>query len=700
MRRAWWDRRAFVVCLAVFLALLSASAPAAALPLGAGPDGAPAELATWRREGLTPFTQRGGSRTAVTIDPATGVMWIAEGPRLRAMTWGPNGKPRHLGSTPPLWPAPTRVVASQGRVVAWGPSSPLWIVDGRDPSWPRAVSEIETSRNVRSVAFDETRVIVAIEEDLVLYDIANPSAPSEVARSSLLGHQGRPVKVGLVAVDGARVAVVSFSGELVLFDLDLVATEFVEIARMGVDYFGGITFEGGLIALEGAEGVLLVEVGEESGRLVASGSVRRKDDDSRVVASAMHARMLHIVERNYLSNAGIVRSFDVRRAAAPVGLWEWLPRDASGFGYSVPFAVSSDTLALVSNHDRLHMRRRAEDGRWDAPVSIEPMVHGQGAVVALGPHVLAVDARGGIAVQVEEAMSLRTVGRWPVVTGAEPGAAAALVPRIERLVVDPASSLAIAVATDRSESSFHLLDLSDVRAPRELVRMGASTRYSAAAFVDRLVVLAGNAGLLVNRVEVVHGLILEGVLFVEESAGSSVAAITSIGSTVWMAQAPVGAGTGRLLGIDVALPEEPSLRGRLVLTDAPVDVVASGSLLFVLTSGSPGSLLVVDASDSARPWVRGAIDVGTDPLGGGSLAMTQDGRVVVASPDRGVLVIDVRVPEHPDEVAWLEIPGGAHSVAVLGDRMWIGTQSLGLVGVRPARTFAALLTLPWLGGGR
>jgi hypothetical protein len=141
-------------------------------------------------------------------------------------------------------------------------------------------------------------------------------------------------------------------------------------------------------------------------------------------------------------------------------------------------------------------------------------------------------------------------------------------------------------------------------------------------------------------------------------------------------------------------------------------MVGVGSLLIVLMNvitGSTDFLSVMDASDPFDLRILGELDIGASLPGSGALVRPPGGTMIAFGPgvalahrETGALVVDLRLPERPDEVARLALPGGAGALAAAGERLWVGALATGVYAARwPAGRgdeAAGRVWLPWLGG--
>ena len=160
---------------------------------------------------------------------------------------------------------------------------------------------------------------------------------------------------------------------------------------------------------------------------------------------------------------------------------------------------------------------------------------------------------------------------------------------------------------------------------------------------------------------------------------------------LWLGGSVRTATGGVLIAVDVSDPAAPRMVGR-VDTAEPIFAVASSSThVGILTATPRGTdfFSLLDVADRSRPQVVGTLDIGPTYLDPISLipiplgdVVAHDGTFVVAHPDRGVLRIDARVPEHPTEIASFRLPGQPIRLAQDDGTFWTGGFGGGLTSFR------------------
>ena len=125
---------------------------------------------------------------------------------------------------------------------------------------------------------------------------------------------------------------------------------------------------------------------------------------------------------------------------------------------------------------------------------------------------------------------------------------------------------------------------------------------------------------------------------------------------------------GRFHVVDITHPEGPESVGHCSLTGDPTAVVVHGDYAFVCTVGGPG-IIVIDISNPSNP-----IPVMTGSGTGETWDMAiADNRAYFATVPYGFSAMDITNPTTPLDLMGYgcQIPGGASSVAVAGDRAFV-----------------------------
>lgn len=119
----------------------------------------------------------------------------------------------------------------------------------------------------------------------------------------------------------------------------------------------------------------------------------------------------------------------------------------------------------------------------------------------------------------------------------------------------------------------------------------------------------------------------------------------------------------RLFTIDVSSPAEPRVLGELPLPDiSPFEVVLHGSLALV-AAGRRG-LLIVDLTDPAHPELASTFDSRDQA----SAVAARDGVAFLADGSGGIVAIDILDPRAPKELSRIVTTRPASDIALRGDR--------------------------------
>ena len=93
----------------------------------------------------------------------------------------------------------------------------LWLVDGRDPAWPRALRRLELGGTPLAIAIDGRQAVVATDSELVDLDLSDPTAPAVLGREAIWASRA-PAPVVAAALDGPRAALLLEGGLVLLRD--------------------------------------------------------------------------------------------------------------------------------------------------------------------------------------------------------------------------------------------------------------------------------------------------------------------------------------------------------------------------------------------------------------------------------------------------------------------------------------------------
>jgi hypothetical protein len=144
--------------------------------------GSPAPARAWAGDGLRLVAQEGGSASAVAVDRATGLAWLAVGPRVLALDIA--GEEVRVVGRSEILPGPLAAIAVDGgRVVVQaspraGEPVELWVIDGRDPSWPRRVAALRSGAPPQSpLAVGGSVLAFGVTGELQIVDLRDLARP-------------------------------------------------------------------------------------------------------------------------------------------------------------------------------------------------------------------------------------------------------------------------------------------------------------------------------------------------------------------------------------------------------------------------------------------------------------------------------------------------------------------------------------------
>ena len=681
--------------------------PSAARPVRAsGPVvGAPlaGDMTAWSAGRLRALSQRGGRLGAVAMDPIRPVAWVGVGPRVVALSVPGQGA-RVLGRSPALPGLVTALAAGEGFVLAMVEAAPApataWLVDGRDPAWPRDARPVEGTAPVRHVAASGARGLVATADALLLLDPTDVDAPATAGRLTL-GTAARSLGgVRRVALDD-QLAIVAGERQLAVVDFSTPAAPRIAstIEEPGIEELA--LDEGVLALLDGSRLARLYDLRDpeqpQSRSEVAPGTV------GWTAALALHGNELYTLDRG--------PSLLLRRSAIAPGATATARKSSRHLATTSSSTLSTDAAiglavgeggaALLGGLPELLMltpeQLRLSEGALDDPW--RPIPSG-----ARGLHL----DRGRLLLSTGfgDAWQLDAAGSRP--------AAPPLGWRVPSAQADEELSIRDGMLFDghwwlAARYAVHVVDASDRRAPEPRAYLPLRGVHAFGRVGEYLVAHDSTKAALAFYAPGPEGWRAPvGQLPVPPMIVSD---YWTEDATLWVAGRVPSSASGLLLAVDAGDPRQPQLLSSLALRSELLAVAKLGDHVAVLagTAAVPGTLdelAVIDARDPRATRLLGSVEVGHPhvtrfvrgvaiPLHRGDL--TIDGEhVLVAHPERGLVWFDLSIPDFPTEVDALAIPGGATTIASDGPRHWIGTLHGGLVLVAPSESDGAVHRRLWL----
>ena len=220
-----------------------------------------------------------------------------------------------------------------------------------------------------------------------------------------------------------------------------------------------------------------------------------------------------------------------------------------------------------------------------------------------------------------------------------------------------------------------VVDVADPRNPRLLGshELGCGAPRDVAAYQGRVYVATGPASLGNHLFGTVIGADLTdptAARRIEVPTVRSPVRLARDGGRLYVAtETFVMTGDSGFVIVDVAMPDQPRIVGRLTLADGAGDVVASGGYAYIAYDG----MSVVDVADPTRPAI-----VGSYRNAGGTFALAD--RHLYAQTSGYLRSIDVTEPTRPTEVGLIDSVSIARMSAA-GAYLYAGQSTIGADGL-------------------
>lgn len=339
-----------------------------------------------------------------------------------------------------------------------------------------------------------------------------------------------------------------------------------------------------------------------------------------------------------------VRVYDVADPAAPARLGSHLLR-AGGYAQSLRLSADDETL-FVARANGLELldvsdpRAPALAGQYELPGAVfaAALVDDARALVASSAGVLLLDLRGP--------------ARLPLAGALEPPDG--LCPAPVDVQLSPDGKTAYVAAPE-----LLVVDLTEPTAPTLRATVGAAHAGSniAVSIDGRTLCLAGEARLSVVDVTDPDQPTPLGT-FDEPSAGPMDVAVSARGTTAFLATE----GGGGLDVVDLADSSAPVLLGHHYVRHTRSIALSSDDQIAYLADPYENGLLIFDVSEAHAP-----VELARVPQSVHELALSPDGRTLVASGLDEALIIDVQDPELPRHISTVELSQGLEDVAFSAD---------------------------------
>ncbi len=677
-------------CSLLLIAALGA-APASARPaiqsepVPLGPFVA-SDLGTLHDMGLPAVHYENGEITGVAAETTRSIAWVGMGGRVVALDTS-GAEPRAVGRSPVLpgtieWLAPVN-----GFVLAVlaQPERSAWLVDGRDPTWPRAVRRLALNGEVHAVTADRDHAALVVGDDVLRLDVSDPAAPIRTGRWALGPGQGSKI-LGLV-IDAGRVAVLVPNRILVA---DLHGTDASFVVHSGLDVpFKAMSLAGDRLFVIIADLVVRVFDIDNENRLTfahditleAPSGPSRPTRIESIAADGDHLAVLVY----WAGRPHQVHRFESREGVEP---WVELGTAPIQSHYAAPRSVSivrpehAATYVLVGSVLDVQVVAWLDKG--------QPIGAARGTWSTQRLPTISLLAQGDrLAVASQSVLEIEDA-RNP--------------DQLRRLSSRNARALSGSAA--RSGSGLWLIDRLWIPSDSGLLSLDVAAGASASLDV---VLREASGGTLLR-----HGDYLlqswEGqLLFIDiADPGNPTLAhrmslparwanlLAIVDGILWVLDLGNAGGTAlpsppRILGIDLALPLSPSIvtsfplpRGSTLLGT----MVHSRLIAIVTETNRLARLSIIDVGDPLRPVVRGNIEFETDLRSPPSRPLVQhvtheDHTVVVSLTNGRVLWIDVSVPDIPDVVHEARSPEPLTRLHPGRGTHWTTGQRGGLFGLRP-----------------
>ncbi len=219
----------------------------------------------------------------------------------------------------------------------------------------------------------------------------------------------------------------------------------------------------------------------------------------------------------------------------------------------------------------------------------------------------------------------------------------------------------------------YVIDVSDPTNPVDVAHLEVPGQsYDVAVLGTYAYVAAGTAGLQVIDISDPRQPIQVGNF----NPTNTVYEVAVQGSYAYLASSKHGSPSeAGLLVIDVSNPANPQQTGTYVTAGLGKGVAVAGDYAYL--AAGEGGLRVINVSDPANPAEEGAIEF-QSPTGRADSAFFSQNYVYVASGNTGVRMINVSQPDNPRQLGYLDTPGIAMDVAVVGSRAYVADDLSGL----------------------
>ncbi len=656
------------------------------------------DLAAIRARSPEIVSYTGGRVMALAAERTRPIAWVVQGSRVVAFDVS-GYEPRERGRTPVLPDPLLGLAADAGLVLAWSKGfapGDAWLIDGRDPSWPRDVRPLTLGGPVRAAVMDGRTAVLVVGDEVVVLDAGDMRRPTIVARAPLpegVRDEGTPLVasqdgwiavaagdrayVGRIADEGAirwaayhqrgRIDQIEVAGDRLFILVEQLRIQIVDLKA------GGYRLEQSVVFTQGDHIIL------------------------RLTSFVASERQLVVRE------AGVIRVMD--RVGGPDPWVERaIPHLRTDVNWLQRTAEAADELRLIGLGDGLELFRvpvspigalravlRRTGSRRPAHGPQYATAPRDDVLITSGDHELRVldvsraaspRLRATVETDVVGAISWDIVGRIDWI-----GDRVWLHDRDEKVV----------------------FDVAELDQPR---RLGSVPHYLRAPpnSPGGLVAALGPFAVVVDRREMVvldqsSVTVLHSEVSRTELPGYSLRLAGVSGDTVWFVGSAQSRLTGLIVAVDAGRPEQPR-----VLSTTPIAPLASAATLVadrwlaMISVPVPTSavLTIIDTRAEGGPRAVGQLEFESAVDARASLrAMPHayGSDVLLTLDDRRVVHVDLSVPAFPDEerTYWLPEPGQWPSR--VGDTMWFAGKFGGLMGIQLDGALfepATWLSLPFL----
>ncbi len=637
----------------------------------------------------------GGHITDLAMEPVRPIAWAARGARIVALDVSGNDV-RELGQTPVLPEDGFRLAVGEGVVLAMarvGGSGAVWLVDGRDPTWPRDVRALRLGGPVVVAAVEGRQAALVVDEELIVLDFTQLDAPTELLRLPFPGgamplFPGGAMPVHDIVMRDGLIVVAMHDG-VKLIDRRGDGEPAVTWLRTNIRP-QRLAMTDTHLAIGNVDGYIhLYRLTEGLPELAADVEANHVSNNPPVVHFILTDRLLAFGER------GVLRVIDLSDGD---DYWEWPPLalDVDQWGGMALIPSTGDEHhVLVFDHGirRVSLPKAAgvpPTQTMDWRPRIEPVYgtqsNGRDLAVMSHERLYQVDASQPESPQFSESspISVDPRGRG--------GAAGHWLWENDRLWLHVMAHTS-------------LYDMSNPRRPTRPYESVIGARGRVAPLGDMILAIMVPDFVVTHKG--VGRFVYPGRLELGASGGDVLGVVDDV---AWVHVFNNGGRTGTdLVSIDVSDPTNPTVLGTLALTSAPTsaEIVNSRTLALITEPRVPGAagaaqsvlLTTVDIRNPEQPKAIGRLDFESATILRGQFhayVHRHPNGLMLTFDDGRLIHVSLKVPEYPEETEIVTLPHTPWRPSVANGIVWTGTSAGELIALRPAGTRFHATNTVWM----